>query len=131
MKKKLFTISLIVVMLAISFAVGFSVTKTQAVVALPFGGHLLLSIPCTCSIALWEYYLPIPNAVFPGGPLAYTPYATITYSYYNVITPGVWHLGTYMPGVQSCWMWYGPVCAPLPVLGHEIMVGTSLVPTPF
>jgi hypothetical protein len=131
MKKKISTICLIVILIAISFAFGFSATKTQAVIPLGFSGHLISWLPCTCSASLWLFYAPNLVSSFPGGPLNYAPYATITYPYYNMITPGVWHMGTYLPGVQSCWIIIPPVCVPLPVLGHEVMVGTSAVPTPF
>jgi hypothetical protein len=130
MKKNIFIICLIVVLLAISFAVGFSVTKSRAIAALDFSGHLVSWLPCTCSASLWLFYAPNVDQPFPGGALDYSPYSTITYSYYNMMTPGVWHLGQYLPGVQSCWIYVGAGCAPLPVLGHEIMVGTSGVPTP-
>lgn len=131
MKKKILTICLIVTLLAVSFAAGFSVTKSQAVVPLGFGGHLLFWLPCTCSASLWLFYLPVPDEPFPGGPLGWGPYDTITYSFYNVVTPGVWHLGQYLPGVQSCWEYAIFFCFPLPVLGHETMVGTSMTPVPF
>jgi hypothetical protein len=131
MKKNISTICLIILLLAVSFTVGFFATETQAVVPLGFSGHLMWWLPCTCSGSLYLFYAPNVDSSFPGGPLNYAPYATITYSYYNMITPGVWHLGTYLPGVQGCWIIVPHGCAPLPVLGQEVQVGTSMLPTPF
>lgn len=133
MKKKISTFFLVGLLLIVSFAAGFSVTKSQAKVnvLLGFGGQLIDSTPCTCSGGLWLLYAPIANASFPGGALSYNEYVTITYPFYNMTTPGVWHLGTYLPGVQGCWMFadVGWACFPVPVLGHEVMVGTSATPT--
>jgi hypothetical protein len=130
MKKKILTVCLITVLLAVSFAAGFSAVKSQAV-GLGFSGHLLAWLPCTCSASLWLFYAPTIEQIFPGGPLNYAPYSAITYSFYNMVTPGVWHLGKYLPGVQGCWIIIPFACIPLPVLGNETMVGTSGVPTPF
>jgi hypothetical protein len=44
----------------------------------------------------------------------------------RVVAPGSWLLGTYLPGVQSCFMYYGVTCAPFPVLGTISMTGTTL-----
>jgi hypothetical protein len=60
-----------------------------------------------------------------GGPLGYNPWSTITYLYYQIDTIGVWHLGTYLPNVQSCWIDIGEDCAVLPTSGLEFQVGTS------
>lgn len=129
MKKKIFTFCLIFVLFAVSFAAGFSVTKSQAIVPLGFGGMLLDWEICDCSYSFWLFYAPIGvPSPFPGGPLGYSPYDTVTYSYYDMLDPGVWHLGMYLPFVQTCWVFDGFGCFPLPVLGHEIMVGTSLKP---
>jgi len=137
MKKKFFTICLVSVLIFSSFVLGFFVTTSYGEgLGLPFGGHEVFWVPCTCSAALWIYYIPatdagVPSADFPGGALAYTPYSTLLYSAYNVETPGVWHLGQYLPGVQSCWMAAFFGCFPLPVLGTETQVGTSLSPVAF
>lgn len=130
MKNNFLALSVSVILLVASFFAGFSVTKSQAVVPLGFGGQVVTWLPCTCSGSLWIFYAPlkVPSS-FPGGPLNYAPYSTLTYSFYNMVTPGVWHLGTYMPGVQGCWIEAGFTCVPLPVLGQEIMVGTSAVPS--
>lgn len=130
MKKRSFIIFLIVAMIAVSFVAGFSITKSRAVAPLAFSGHLVKWLPCTCNGGLWLFYAPNIDSSFPGGALSYAPYSTITYPYYNMTTPGVWHLGTYLPGVQSCWFYTGHHCIILPTLGHEVMVGTSAVPTP-
>lgn len=126
MKNRIFIYCLIFILLAVSFAAGFFVTKSQAVVPLAFGGMLIGVTECTCSGSLWLLYAPLgAPSPFPGGPLNYSLYSTITYSFYNVTTPGVWHMGLYLPGVQGCWIFVVEGCAPLPVVGSEVMVGTS------
>ena len=137
MKKKFLTICLVVTLIVSCFSLGFFVTTGHGEgFGLPFGGHEVMWIPCTCSAALWIYYIPsmdagVPSVDFPGGALAFMPYATFLYSAYNVETPGVWHLGQYLPGVQGCWMYGVFSCFPLPVLGTETQVGTSLSPVAF
>ena len=137
MKKRFFTICLVTALVVSCFGLGFFATTSKAVVPLPFGGHELFWVPCTCSAAMWIYYITsmdapgVPSVDFPGGALGYVPYETLLYSAYNVETSGVWHLGQYLPGVQSCWMYAVFGCFPLPVLGTETQVGTSLSPLPF
>lgn len=129
MKKNIFTFCVIGVLLAAFFTAGFSITKSRAAALLPFGGRLVDWMYCTCSDSFWEFYVGAEPSPFPGGALAYVPYATILYANYNMWTPDVWHLGQYIPGVQSCWMYAGEGCFTLPVIGTEAQVGTSLTPS--
>ena len=130
MKKRFFIICLIATIVISSFGIGFFTAKSRAVsVGLPFGGRELFWIPCTCSASIWIYYLAAQPSDFPGGPLTYAPYMTQLFSFYNVETPGVWHLGQYLPGVQTCWMYDGFGCFILPALGGETEVGTSMTPS--
>jgi hypothetical protein len=131
MKKKIFTFCLVTVMLVVSFITGFSVSKSQAIVPLGFGGHLMSWFYCDCSDSWWLFYAPMPDSSFLGGALSWADYDSMTYPYYNMLTPGVWHLGLYLPGVQGCWFYDGLICEALPVEGDEIMVGTSMKPTAF
>lgn len=131
MKKIFLTICLVVLLLIISFIAGFSVTKSQAVVPLGFGGRLIDFAYCPCSDSLWLFYAPMLDGPFPGGALSWSEYDTVTYPFYNMVTPGVWHLGLFLPGVQGCWVYDWDGCYPIPVLGHEVMVGTSAEPEPF
>jgi|SRR3989344_2662923 len=101
--------------------------KVRAQVELPFGGLANFPIPCTCSLTVAVWFTPLylggPAAV--TGPLVYSPYLTIPYAYYLVGVPGVWHLGSYIPGVQACWMYVGVACVPFPTLGVMTKVGTN------
>lgn len=136
MKKKILIISIALVLVSASFIAGF-VMKTEKSTAaapamLPFGGHLLLAEDCECSQAFELYYLPaMPLANFPagGGWLAYDTKTTIVYSYYNMITPGVWHMGLYIPGRQSCWSLHRGLCLVANDMGTIFEAGTSLVPS--
>ncbi len=100
---------------------------------LPFGGLVSYTIPCTCpgSIGnLWIWFTPLYNgSFFPiGGPLVYIPMTTTLYSWYEIGVAGSWHLGSYMPGVQACWMLMpppAPGCFAFPSLGVMTQVGTS------
>lgn len=125
MIKKISIICIGMLLIGVCFAFGFYVAKTKAVGPIAFGGRLTQVKFCNCSASYWLFYAPLPDSSFPGGPLSYVPYATKVYSFYKMTTPGVWHLGTYLPGVQSCWVAVHHGCLPLPVLGQEVMVGTS------
>jgi hypothetical protein len=131
MKKHFFTICLISALIISSFGLGFfAAASHSAAVGLPFGGRELFWIPCTCTVSnLWIYYLAATPSNFHGGALVYSPYITQLFSFYNVETPDVWHLGQYLPGVQSCYMYAVFGCYPLPAIGTEMQVGTSMTPS--
>ena len=108
---------------------GFS-AKAQL---LPFGGLVTSVIPCTCpgSIgSMWIGYAPLYlGAPVPAaGSLVYVPYITQVFAWYKVTVPTTWHLGSYVPGVQACFMLVPPPgigCFPLPAAGVITQVGTS------
>ena len=104
----------------------FPVSTTKAQTGFQFGGLTSFSITCTCSAALWVWYTPLwLGPIMMTGPMVYAPYGTLLWSNYSIGVPSRWALGSYTPGVQSCWMYAGFFCFPLPTIGHMIQVGTS------
>ena len=112
---------------AISFV--FTLLPLQSIHAqtLPFGGLASFSVPCTCSGTMWVWFTPLylGGPAILTGPLVYSPYSTIPFAYYLIGLPGIWHLGSYVPGVQACWMYAAAGCFPLPSFGLMFMVGTN------
>ena len=104
----------------------FPPTKAEAQL-LPFGGLVSFSFPCTCSftLAVWLTPLYLGGPIILSGPLVYSQYSTILYGNFLIGEPGTWELGSYIPGVQACWMYYGLTCAPFPTIGVMGEVGTS------
>lgn len=104
----------------------FSYTLPRPVYAgagLPFGGLIVWEYPCTCSPGTFMVYLSLPRpGIYAINPIILGPLLFLD----KVVAPGSWLLGTYLPGVQSCLMYYGVTCAPFPVLGTISMTGTSL-----
>lgn len=104
-------------------------TSTHALIPpqVQFGGLANFFIPCTCSANLWVYFTPLYFTNVPvTGPLVYTPYATLPFANFLSGVPAVWHLGGFIPGVQTCWFYVGVACVPIPNYGMMTMVGTSL-----
>lgn len=95
----------------------------QAAIGVPFGGLVSWMYPCTCSPGTFMVYLWLPRP----GIYAITPWALGPLLFLDkVVAPGSWLLGSYVPGAQSCIMYYGVTCAPFPVMGTITMTGTSL-----
>ena len=98
---------------------------------LPFGGLVSYSIPCTCSLgSLWIWFTPLwLGAPVPvTGSLVYVPFSSILYAWWMIGIPSTWHLGSYIPGVQACYMLVPtvpPSCVPWPAAGVITQVGTS------
>lgn len=94
---------------------------------LPFAGIVSYTTECTCSGTLYIWFAPLylGGSVVVTGPMIYSPYSTILYAYYNIGVPGLWHLGDYIPGAQTCWIYVGTACAPLPADGLMSKVGTN------
>ena len=100
---------------------------------LPFGGLVSYTIPCTCPSSignLWIWFTPLYlGAPVPAtGSLVYVPYSSRLFAWFNIGIPATWHLGSYHPGVQACWMIIPPPgvgCFPLPSAGVITQVGTS------
>ena len=105
----------------------FSPIKTQAAVGLGFGGLVTAVIPCPCSGGFWVWFTPlyINSPVPVTGAIYFSALHTIPYSWYAFGVPGTWELGTFVPGVQECYIPTPAGCVPLPTLGSMIMAGTS------
>lgn len=137
MKKNFFVILISVILIGASFAAGFLIKNQKSSAAapllLPFGGELWSAEWCECSATFDLFYSPIyPLAVFPvaGAWLGYDPALTVVYAQYNMITPGVWHLGQFIPELQTCWSFHRSLCFPVGDEGAILQVGTSLTPSP-
>jgi len=102
---------------------------------LPFGGQVSYSVPCTCPGSIGSLWIAF-NILYLGsdtpvtGSLVYVPYISQLFAWFSIGVPTAWHLGTYLPGVQMCWMLIPPPgtgCVPLPSAGVITQVGTSKV----
>lgn len=96
---------------------------------LPFGGWPdITPIPCTCTPGhLWSWFGPLYLSVIPvTGPMVYVPEATVPFADYLITVPGTPHIGSYIPGVQACWMYAIAGCFPLPSIGVMGFAGTGL-----
>lgn len=101
---------------------------------LPFGGFVVFSVPCACSLNDYIFFTPLsPNPPLPkAGALLYQPLFTTVYSYFALGIPGTWHLGSYIPYIPgapgACWEIVGTACAPMPYFGIMNQVGTGFLP---
>ena len=124
MKKQPLTYAMPSVLIGILFLILPIQVKAQS---LPFGGIVSTTISCTCSGTRWIHFTPL----YLGGPtvtsgaLVYSPFSTILYANFNIGSSGKWHLGSYLPGVQACWIRVWKFCLPLPNLGLMTKVGTN------
>ena len=93
----------------------------------PFGGFEVSVFPCTCTGQFLHYFAPLFLGPVPTtGALTY-PMGATTAFLFGMLHPGAWALGLYTPGVQSCWVWAGKFCFPLPSLSAITpFTGTSL-----
>lgn len=88
----------------------------------PYGGKVLMAIPCTCSSGDFLITLGPPSA----GTYLYSPSSAPTmYKYGLVIVPGVNHLGFYRP-FGLCWMIAYPCTSIMATRGTITSVATSL-----
>jgi hypothetical protein len=120
MKKVLIAMVFILSPLTVSAAVGVG-----------FGGLVTAVIPCGCSGGLWVWFTPLyTNSPVPvTGAIYFSALHTIPYSWYEFGVPATWELGTFIPGVQECFIPAGPLgCILLPTLGSMVMTGTSGLP---
>jgi len=85
----------------------------------PFGGKIVTSIPCTCSVGSWV------TISFPRpGSFIYTPGLSQIYRNYNLFRPGPWAIGI-ASGFGTCLTGAPPACVPIgsgPIIRK---VGTS------
>ena len=97
---------------------------------LPFGGFVLVTVPCTCSDNLLIVFGPLhPSPPLPKvGALVYQPGYTTLYGDFAIGIPATWHLGSYTPIVGNgvCWIETAVACVPIPNLGLMNKVGTGL-----
>jgi hypothetical protein len=115
LKKLGITFICVVMVVATSFAIATPVHALTPPL-LQFGGLATAEIYCTCSGNFWIWFTPLYfNRVPLAGPIVYEP-GTIAFRYYFP-HPGSWVLGSYMPGVQACWMYAVYGCFPLPSYG--------------
>jgi hypothetical protein len=90
-----------------------------------FGGRSVSLWPCTCSGAIWLWFVPLHLQGVPvTGPMTFYP-ATLQFSDYLGGAPGIEYLGKYVPGVQACWIYAGYFCFPLPSVGVMAVIGTG------
>lgn len=99
----------------------------------PFGGYVLLVLPCTCSPGNWLVtYAPLFPLAYPyvTHSLVLLP-ATIRYDYVQFLrtpAPTSWHLGWFIPTVSiisPCLMGVPPACLPMPADGIITATGSS------
>ncbi|MFA6158494.1 MAG: hypothetical protein WC763_02600 [Candidatus Paceibacterota bacterium] len=126
MKKKiLLTVISLIVFIAASLP-----SKASALTPplLPFGGVLDFWLPCTCSLQVWDYFTPLYLSPVPvTGPMGYVWEATLLFAdFIPPVVPATSYKGAYIPGIQSCWMYAGVTCFPLPVIGTIGFVGSGL-----
>ena len=87
---------------------------------LPFGGWIGWVTYCTCSFNL------LLTVVGPSpGNFVLQPGVSIIFPFGQVYRPGPAVVGSYTPG-GACMVFSGKGCAPEPVTGTIIMIGTSL-----
>jgi len=106
----------------------FPTPALAVVTGVSFGGMIDAVVPCPCSGGFAVYFTPLyMNSPIPvTGVLYYSTLSSLLYSWYNPITPTVWNLGKFAPGVQECLI-PAPTsgCMVLPTLGSVIYEGTS------
>lgn len=97
---------------------------------LPVGGTIATMNPCTCGYTAWlaaMYVSVVGKDATKSG--TYTYSATLTDTHSNwMVRPGAGMLGTYIPGIQACWMQAAFACFPLPTRGLLTSIGTGLTP---
>lgn len=129
MKNRLLAFAVLLSLVGIFLPI--SPSRVQALVdveELPFGGIVSSKRLCTCSATYRIQFTPLylGGPMVTSGSLVYSPFSTILYADLNIGVPGKWHIGSYIPGVQACWIiitWW--LCLPLPTLGLMTKVGTN------
>lgn len=116
------------IFLASLFLTSYFLLPTPALaIGTSFGGMIDFIVPCSCSGGFAVYFTPLYlNSPVPiTGALYYSSFSSLLYSWYNPITPTVWNLGKFTPGVQECLIPVPDGCMVFPTLGSIIYEGTS------
>ncbi len=122
------------ILLVLLLLTSYSLLPTSAsavVTGLGFGGKISSVVPCPCSGGFAVFYTPLyMNSPVPvTGALYYSTFSSLLFSWYNPVTPTVWNLGKFTPGVQECLIPAPSTgCMILPTLGSVIYEGTSGLP---
>ncbi len=115
------------IILGTLFFLGFAFpSSTHAAVGVMFGGLDIFEFPCTCSPAMFTVFVPLFLGPIPVAGALAVPDTPTLFPWYELF-PSAWALGFYTPGAQSCMIYVGTGCAPLPVIGTMTpFTGTSL-----
>jgi len=93
---------------------------------LPFGGKVIITLPCTCTLNFLITMVPA-AATLPAR-VIFRPGVSILYEYYQFFAPGTALLGKTL-GFDTCWEGIPPFCVPLSIGTPLVqMMGTSLGP---
>ncbi|MFZ2151823.1 MAG: hypothetical protein WAV09_01800 [Minisyncoccia bacterium] len=96
--------------------------SASAIVGTPFGGRIVVTIPCTCQVTGMAVYVIMPKAPYVGMLLWQYPITRPYASYWPYPRAGI--LGRYQTGGQ-CMVGVQPYCYTLPVIGTITIVGTG------
>jgi len=114
-------------LLVIASVIFSPIKKAEAASGLAFGGLVSFVTICTCSAAEAIWFTPLWLGNVPvTGYMVYQPATTFLYPGYMIGVPGAWHLGTYTPAVQACYMTVPDACIVLPSYGVIQSTGTSV-----
>ncbi len=114
---KWFLVSWLVLILAAPF-------PALAGPGLPFGGQIIATIPCVCSLNLLIINRPIGNTSYP---FLIFGIGSILYPFFDLWKPGTFIMGTYV-AADVCVIFVGGdhPCKPIMIAPRIFMVGTSL-----
>ena len=124
-KRKTGTTYIILIVIVALLSVGF-VTYAAHIPA--FGGFVLATFPCSCTLNFLLVISPPKGGLFIYSPFA--PPLLQAFLNFNLPRPGLWALGFYIPG-GICLTGVPPFCVPLGITGTIKgtilpIVGTSL-----
>ncbi len=127
-------VTIIILFIFVTLPALYPLSKAQAI-GLPYGGlvDFVDYYDCDCPLTYGASLLYFaPESAYPLSiseiPLAYNPYVTTQIYEHGVIpVAGVYHIGTYIPGLETACMYYvyPYECYPSYFQGAIDMVGTS------
>lgn len=100
-----------------------SVTTAAVSALTPFGGTVIMTIPCTCQVSGSAVYVSLVTPPY-FGMFLWQPPVTIPYLWYYPYS-GVKVLGNYVSGA-TCMVYAGISCVSIPVSGTITQIGSSL-----